>query len=159
MQWYGPHFKRCRQTERLQREAIRWAPTLREMGYENRLQILGPMRVMRINTEIEIERPTTLEEGGKRGGMKMLFNCITGRAKLAKDDFLILNTRRTRGHSKKLKVKEGNKVTKFNFPNRTIEAWNSLHKTKCVPNMCIYLKIRQFKYRRRDHLSLAFLPY
>ena len=54
--------------ERVQRVATRWAPTLREMGYEDRLQKLGPMRVMRINTEIERLRDLLLWKKEGKGG-------------------------------------------------------------------------------------------
>ena len=44
-----------------------------------------------------------------------------------KEDFIKPGNRRTRGHSKKLQNKEGQKdVKKFSFPNRYISAWNDL---------------------------------
>lgn len=84
----------------LLRGATIWKPTLRGMSYEDEIQ------------KIEM---TTLDERRKRCHVIMLFICITGRIKLDKDG-IILNTRRTRGHSKKLKVNRGDKnVKKFNF--------------------------------------------
>lgn len=133
---WSPHLKKdIDKLERVQRAATRWAPTLRDLSYEDRLQKLGL---------------TTLEERRKRGDMIMLFNCITGRVKIDKDDFLILNTRRTRGHNKKLKVKRGDKdVKKYSFPNRIIESWNSL------PNQVVCAKtVHQFK-KLFDNLNIA----
>lgn len=65
------------------------------MSYEDILQKMGLI---------------TIEER-RRGDMIMLCNCATGRVKLDKDNFIIMNTRRMRGH-KKLKIKRGSKVVK-----------------------------------------------
>ena len=133
---WSPHLKKdIDKLERVQRAATRWAPTLRDLSYEDRLQKLGLI---------------TLEERRKRGDMIMLFNCITGRVNIDKDDFLILNTRKTRGHNKKLIVKRGDKdVKKYSFPNRTIESWNSL------PNHVVCAKnVHQFK-KLYDNLHIA----
>lgn len=87
---WSPHLKKdIAKLEGVQRVATRW--TLRDMRYTERLQKIGP---------------TTLKERRKRCDMTdMLFIYVTGRVKLGKGDFIILNRRRTRGHSKKLKVK------------------------------------------------------
>ena len=44
-----------------------------------------------------------------------------------KQDFIQFSNRTTRGHSKKIQKKRGDKdVRKFNFSNRIIDQWNSL---------------------------------
>lgn len=53
------------------------------MSYEDRLQKIGL---------------TALEDRGKRGDVIVLFNYVIGRVKFNRDDFVILNTRRTREH-------------------------------------------------------------
>lgn len=65
--------------ERVQRAATRWAPTLRDMSCEDKLQKIGL---------------TTLNER-KRGDMIMLFNNVIGRVKVDKDYFIIWNTKGT----------------------------------------------------------------
>lgn len=59
---------------------------------------------------------TTFEDR-RKGEEIMLFYYVTGRVKLYKDDFIILNTRMTRGQRKELKVKRDDK-----------EVWSHLQK-------------------------------
>ena len=58
-----------------------------------------------------------------------------------KQDFIQFSNRTTRGHSKKIQKKRGDKdVRKFNFSNRIIDQWNSL------PEQIVSAKnINQFK--------------
>ena len=64
-----------------------------------------------------------------------------------KQDFIEFSNRTTRGHSKKIQKKRGDKdVRKFNFPNRIIDKWNSL------PEHVVSAKnINQFKKLYDDH--------
>lgn len=59
--------------------------------------------------------------------------------RLDKEDFIILNIKRMRGQSEKLKVKRADKdVKKFSF-QRTTEIWNSL------PNNVVCQNVHQVK--------------
>ena len=126
---WNPHLKKdIVKLERVQRAATRWAPSLRELDYEQRLEKIGLI---------------TLEERRRRGDMIMLYNCTTGKVKLDKENFVSVNTRKTRGHCKKLRVPRGDKdVKKFCFPNRAIEEWNNLsEKVVCANNVHSFKKL------------------
>lgn len=72
--------------------------------------------------------------------MIILFNHVTGRVKLDKDDFEILNTRRTRGQSKKLKVKRDDKdVTKM-LPKQNYWSTEQCTRKHCVRQKCVSSK-------------------
>ena len=110
---WNPHLQKdIKKIERIQRAATRWAPELRELSYEERLKALNL---------------TTLEARRERGALITLYKCTTGMIDIDKEDFIKPGNRRTRGHSKKLQNKQGQKdVKKFSFPNRYISAWNDL---------------------------------
>ena len=110
---WNPHLKKhIDKIEKVQRAATRWVPSLRDFSYEERLE--------RLNLP-------TLEERRKRGDMIMLYKCTTGKEKIDMDDYITYGKSTSRGHSKKLYKKRGDKdVRKFSFPNRAIDQWNAL---------------------------------
>jgi len=110
---WNPHLKKhVKKIERVQRAATRWVPSLRNLSYEERLK--------RLNLP-------TLEERRIRGDMIMMYKCVTGKEEIDKEDYIIRESRRSRGHTHKLQKTRGDKdVKKFSFPNRAIERWNQL---------------------------------
>ena len=110
--WNPYHIKDEKKIERIQRAATRWVPELRELSYEERLQALNL---------------PTLKARRERGALITMYKCTTGMIDIDKTDFIQPNNSRTRGHSKKLLIKEGKKdVKKHSFPNKFIEPWNDL---------------------------------
>ena len=110
--WNPYHQKDEKKIERIQRAATRWVPELRELSYEERLQALNL---------------PTLKARRERGALITIYKCTTGMMDIDKTDFLQPNTSRTRGHSKKLLIKDGKKdVKKHSFPNKFIKSWNDL---------------------------------
>lgn len=101
MKWYGVHtLEKCRQTGKSSKRRRK------RRTYSKRYE--------------QEDRPHKMGHRRKRGDV--LFNYITGKVKLEIDDFIILNKRKTRGPSKKLKAKGGHKyVKKFSFQNGTSE--------------------------------------
>ena len=98
---WNPHLQKdIKKLERIQRAATRWAPELRELSYEERLKALNL---------------TTLEARRKRGALITLYKCTTGMIDIDKEDFIKPGNRRTRGHSKKLQNKQGQKDSKKGF--------------------------------------------
>ena len=92
--------------------ATRMIPGLSEMPYEERLKRL---------------RLTTLKERRERGDLITMYKLVHGLEKLDREDLITRDEGRTRGHSYKLRKIKGLKdVKKFSFPNRSLEAWNSL---------------------------------
>ena len=85
---------------------------LENLSYEERLQTLNL---------------PTLKARRERGALITMYKCTTGMMDIDKTDFIQLNNNRTRGHSKKLLIKHGQKdVKKHSFPNKFIEPWNDL---------------------------------
>ena len=124
---WNPHLQKdVNKLERIQRAATRWVPELRDLSYEERLKVLNL---------------PSLEARRTRGAFITLYKCATGMIEIDKQDFIQFSNRTTRGHSKKIQKKRGDKdVRKFNFPNRIIDQWNSL------PEQIVSAKnINQFK--------------
>ena len=124
---WNPHLQKdIKKIERIQRAATRWVPELRDLSYEERLQALNL---------------TTLEARRTRGALITLYKCATGIIDIDKQDFIQFNNRSTRGHSKKIQKKRGDKdAKKYSFPNRFIDPWNNL------PEQIVNAKnIHQFK--------------
>ena len=130
---WNPHFQKdINKLERIQRAATRWVPELRDLSYEERLKVLNL---------------PSLKERRTRGDLITIYKCATGMIEIDKQDFIEFSNRTTRGHSKKIQKKRGDKdVRKFNFPNRIIDKWNSL------PEHVVSAKnINQFKKLYDDH--------
>ena len=65
----------------------------------------------------------------ERGALMTIYKCVTGIIEIDKEDFIQFNKRDTRGHKKKIQVKQGCKDAKSkSFPNKWIETWNKLPK-------------------------------
>ena len=124
---WNPHLQKdINKLERIQRAATRWVPELRDISYEERLKVLNL---------------PSLEARRTRGAFITLYKCVTGMIEIDKPDFIQFSNRTTRGHSKKIQKKRGDKdVRKYNFPNIIIDQWNSL------PEQIVSAKnINQFK--------------
>merc|ERR1711980_74676 len=94
------------------RDITRRVPGLQGLTYEERLEELGL---------------TTLEKRGERGDAINMYNCLTGKQFINKENFVMLSGGRTRGHRLKVQKAKGKKdVKKHSFPNRAIEGWNRL---------------------------------
>ena len=110
---WAPHLKKhINKLEKVQRAATRLVPELRVLSYEERLAILGL---------------TTLEKRRERGDMIMMYKCTRGLEKVDRENFIVRDDGRTRGHS--YKVKRGRckgDVKKYSFPYRCIDKWNGL---------------------------------
>ena len=69
--------------------------------------------------------------------MITLYKCVTGLEKVDKENFVVRDQCRTRGHSLKLKIgrcKGG--VRKFSFPFRSLDKWYQLKdKVVCAKNV------------------------
>ena len=69
----------------------------------------------------------TLEARRERGDMIMMYKCVRGIEKIDREDFIVRDDGRTRGHEFKLKrTRCTGDVKKYSFPNRRQEGWNSL---------------------------------
>ena len=110
---WSPHQKKhINKIEKVQRAATKWAPSLKHLSYEERLEKLNL---------------PTLEQRRVRGDMITLYKCATGREQIDKEDYITYNESTPRGHSKKLFKKAATKdVRKYSFPNRAIDRWNAL---------------------------------
>ena len=77
-----------------------------------------------------------------------MYNCVTGKQFIDKENFVKLSGERTRGHRLKVQKAKGKKdVKKHSFPNRAIEGWNKL------PAEVIEVKnIGDFKKRYDEHM-------
>ncbi len=66
---WNPHLKKKKteKTEKVQRAATRWVPSLRDLSYEERLK--------------KLQLPT-LTERKERGDMIMLYKCVEGMEKI-----------------------------------------------------------------------------
>ena len=82
------------------------------MTYEERLRLL--------------EIPT-LEERRERGDLINVYRMVNGMENVDREAFLTLDTRRTRGHSMKLKKDVCRRdIKKYSFPHRIVNKWNEL---------------------------------
>ena len=110
---WSPHLKKhILKLERVQRAATRLIPELRELSYERRLEVLNL---------------TSLEDRRERGDMITLYKCVTGLERVDKENFVVRDQGRTRGHSLKLKIGRcKGDVRKFSFPFRSLDKWNKL---------------------------------
>ena len=112
--------------ERIQRAATRWVPELRDLSYEERLKALNL---------------PSLKARRTRGEYITLYKCTTKMIEVDNENFIPYCNVPTRGNSKKMQKKRGDKdVRKFFFPNRIVDDWNKLpEQTVCARN------INQFK--------------
>ena len=112
---WNPHLQKdITKLERIQRAATRWIPEFRGLSYEERLKALDL---------------TSLKARRERGALITFYKCVTGIIEIDKEDFIQFNKRDTRGHKKKIQVKQGCKDAKSkSFPNKWIETWNKLPK-------------------------------
>ena len=101
--------------EKVQRRATRLVSGLKRLDYETRLKELGMF---------------SLERRYARGDMIEVFKIFKGMDDLNFSDFFELDTdSRTRGHSKKLKVKTvETDLGKYSFSCRIVNLWNKLSK-------------------------------
>jgi len=131
---WNPHQKKdITKLEKVQRDITRRVPGLQGLTYEERLEELGI---------------TTLEKRRERGDAINMYNCVTGKQFIDKENFVKLSGGRTRGHRLKVQKAKGKKdVKKYSFPNRAIEGWNKL------PAEVIEVKnIGDFKKRYDEHM-------
>ncbi len=93
---WNPHLKKhMLKLEKVQGAATRWVPSLRDLGYEERLK--------------KLQLPT-LTERRERGDMIMLYKYEEGMEKIDVREYVIPSQSSLRGHSKKpykKKAKEG----------------------------------------------------
>ena len=124
--WNPHHKKDIEKLEKVQRAATKWAPTLKDQEYNERLDKL---------------KLQTLQERRTRGDMITLYKCITVILHIDKENYLTYGNRISRGNSKKLRKQRGIKdIMKYGFPNRVIDKWNKLpDEVVCAKN------INQFK--------------
>ena len=110
---WSPHLKKhIHKLERVQRAATRMVPSLKDLPYEERLSKLGL---------------PTLEARRVRGDMIMMYKCVNGLEKIDRDDFIVRDDGRTRGHEYKLRRTRCTRDTKkYCFPNRGLGGWNGL---------------------------------
>merc|ERR1712035_211114 len=108
-----PHQKKdITKLEKVQRDIARRVPGLQGLTYEKRLEELGI---------------TTLEKRRERGDAISMYNCVTGKQFIHKENFVKLSGGRTRGHRLKVQKGKGKKnVKKYSFPNRANEGLNRL---------------------------------
>ena len=70
---------------------------------------------------------TTLEKRRERGDMIMMYKCVRGIERVDRDEFVVRDEGRTRGHSYKVKKDRCRAdVKKYRFPYRCIDKWNKL---------------------------------
>ncbi len=119
---WSPHLKKhIKKIEKVQRAAARWVPSLRNLSYEERVDML---------------QLPTLEEIRKRGDTIMSHKCVEGKEKIDSNEYIIPTQLTSRGHSKKLFKKRLKKdVRKFSFPHRAIDQWNVLPEVVCAKNI------------------------
>ena len=100
--------------ERVQKRATKLISGLSEMGYEERLKILGL---------------TTLETRRLRGDLIEVFKILKGYENIDREMFFDMSQSNLRGHSLKLNKKRVRlDVAKFSFSNRVVNEWNILDK-------------------------------
>jgi ribonucleases P/MRP protein subunit RPP40 len=113
-QIWRPHLKKhIHAIENVQRRATRLLPGMQNLTYEERLKKL---------------KLPTLEYRRIRGDMIEAFKITSGHYKhQAIENFLPLNNRTSRGHSKKLHHQQASiDLRKYSFTHRIVETWNSL---------------------------------
>ena len=113
-QIWKPHLKKhIHAIENVQRRATRLLPGMQNLTYEERLKKL---------------KLPTLEYRRTRGDMIEAFKITSGHYKhQAIENFLPLNNRTSRGHSKKLHHQQASiDLRKYSFTHRIVETWNSL---------------------------------
>ena len=105
---WNPHQKKdITKLEKVQRDITRRVPGLQGLTYEERLEELGI---------------TTLEKRRERGDAISMYNCVTGKQFIDKENFVKLSGGRTRGHRLKVQKAKGKKdVKKYSFPNRVLK--------------------------------------
>ena len=111
---WSPHYLKDREMlERVQRRFTRMIPGLGELGYEERLGVLGLM---------------TLEERRNRSDMVEMFKVLKGLSAIPVETFFELNGNgRTRGNSMKIvKRVVRTDVRKYFFSQRVVNRWNGL---------------------------------
>ena len=110
---WSPNLKKdINKLERIQRDATKMIPSLRDLPYEERLLRLDLM---------------SLEQRRIRGDLIAMFRLTEGLEKLDREDLIVRDERTTRGHGKKLKKGVCRRdIKKHSFPYRTIEVWNAL---------------------------------
>ncbi len=125
--------KNREKTEKVQRAAMSWVPSLRDLSYEERLK--------------KLQLPT-LTARRERRDMIMLYKCAEGIEKIDVNEYVIPSQSSLRGHSKKLYKKRLKKdVKKYSFPDRAIDRWNALPEVVCVKS------IHSFKEKYDEMMS------
>ena len=135
---WSPHQKKhINNIEKVQRAATKWAPSLRDLSYEERLEKLNL---------------PTLEQRRKRGDMITMYKCVTGKEHIDSEEYITYNRSSLRGHSKKLYKKGATKdIRKFSFPNRVIDQWNALPEEIVCVNT-----IHKFKDMHDNFMNISF---
>jgi len=113
IQAWRPYLKKdINVLERVQKRATKLISGLSEMGYEERLKILGL---------------TTLETRRLRGDLIEVFKILKGYENIDQEMFFDMSQSNLRGHSLKLNKKRVRlDVAKFSFSNRVVNEWNIL---------------------------------
>ena len=110
-------------------------PSLKGLTYEERLEKLGL---------------PTLEERRIRGDMITLYKCDRKIEKIDREDFIVRDDGRTRGHSRKLKrTRCIRDAKKHCFPNRRLGGWNELPEDVVSARTIPGFKIALDKHMRR----------
>ena len=120
---WAPHLKKhIIKLEKVQRAATRLIPELRGLPYE------------RMREKLDLP---SLRDRRERADMIMLYKCVKGLERIDKDNFIVRDEGRTRGH--RYKLKKGRckgDVRKYSFPYRSINKWNQLDdKVVCAQNI------------------------
>lgn len=114
IQAVGPYMRKDFEAlEKVQRRATKLVKAIKHLPYHERLKKLGMM---------------SIEERINRGDMIQTYKILTGKVRVDSEKFFErVNTRRTRGHTLKLKKTRTihHARSKF-FANRVINPWNQL---------------------------------
>ena len=139
VQAWSPYLQKDIQClEKVKRRATKLVPSIRDLNYEERLNILGlyPLEIRRI-----------------RGDLIETFKMLNGIEEISEDDRAMfqLSKSTTRGHSMKIYKKalsKGLNLRKYFFSQRDLENWNSL------PAYVINAKnVKQFKNRFDSYMN------
>ena len=111
---WSPHLKKhIVKLERVQRKATKLIPSLRNLPYEERLNML---------------KLPSLEQRRERGDLITMYKGVKGIERVDREDLFRTETGRTRGHDFKMKkTRCKGDIKKFSFPNRSIDTWNMLN--------------------------------
>ena len=131
---WGPHFVGdIKAVERVQKRATRMIPSLKNLSYRKRLEILNL---------------PSLSYRRKRGSMIMIFKIMTKKLNISLDHFFSLSNFKTRGHV--YKILKNQRATKqvrcHSFSIRSVSDWNRL-----PSDVVLAESVNQFKNKLDEH--------